>query len=302
MGLVFASMIPATAQAQTGEMRLVAKLDEKRVTESSGVAVSRRNPGIIWTHNDSGDGPYVYATDRKGRAIAVVTVAGVKAVDWEDMAVGPGPDGEPALYMGDIGDNNANRANAAIIRVPEPKIDASRTGQNVTTMLAHRFPFVYPDGPHDAETLLVHPKTGEVTIVTKLDSGVSGVYRYPGVLQRDRMVTLEKVGEVRFANPLRISGRNVGKLATGGAWSPDGKRVAIRTYTDGFEWTVRPGEQLKEALKRKPRKLDVPWLGQYESICYDSAGKTFYFTCEGHPCLLWEAPCAPQSAVPTKRK
>src|SRR5438874_9337753 len=80
----------AGAQRSYGGPVLLGTLQEKAVTESSGLVASRRTPGVFWTHNDSGDGPYLYATDRKGRALAKFTVSGATNVDWEDIAAGAG--------------------------------------------------------------------------------------------------------------------------------------------------------------------------------------------------------------------
>src|SRR5207248_10241087 len=100
-------------------------------------------------------------------------------VDWEDIAIGPGVDGKPALYVGDIGDNNRSRDDTAVYRLPEPAVDPGKTMREATTAPAERFPYRYPDGHHDAETLLVHPQTKEVFIIAKEGSGVTGVYVYP---------------------------------------------------------------------------------------------------------------------------
>ncbi len=268
----------------------IASLADKRTAESSGVAASAKTPGLIWTHNDSGDGPYLYATDRKGRAIARFTVTGAKNVDWEDMALGIGADGAPCIYLSDSGDNGHDRHNCCVYQVPEPDVDMTLTGQDRSTMIARRYPFEYPDGRHDSEAMLVHPTTGELLIVTKVESGKSGVYRFPMPLQRDTKVVLEKVGTVVFTNALVFRDRAVGKLATGGAVAPDGKHAAIRTYTDVLEWTSKPGQTIAEALRGKPRTIEAPWLGQFEALCYTPDGKALLTTSEGSPTPLWEVP------------
>jgi hypothetical protein len=280
----------AFAQGGYQTPKLLTQLQERRVTESSGLAVGGLNSRIIWTHNDSGHGPFLYATDRQGRALAAVEVDGARAVDWEDIAVGPGADGKPALYIGDIGDNGRSRSHAVIYRIPEPAINFNETGQRERSAPAEAFPFVYPDGRHDAETLLVHPKTGDIYVVTKGESGQSGVYRFPMPLIADRIVTLQRVATITFSNPIRMRGRSLGKLATGGAFSRDGTRIAIRTYLEAFEWTLRPGQSVEDALKQRPRLINAPFLGQFESICYRADGRGLLTSAEGSPCLIWEIP------------
>ena len=93
----------------------------KSIDESSGLVASRVNPGIYWTHNDSGDGPFIYAFDQTGRSRGIVRVAGANNRDWEDISVGPGPQtGTSYLYIGDIGDNDFIRREVVLYRIPEP--------------------------------------------------------------------------------------------------------------------------------------------------------------------------------------
>src|SRR5829696_1264836 len=108
-----------------GPPATIATLKDKSVSESSGLAASRLTPGAYWTHNDSGDGPFLYAFDTRGDSRGVFRVAGAQARDWEDMATGPGPEGgkgKSYLYIGDIGDNNEARAEIVVYRVPEPAL------------------------------------------------------------------------------------------------------------------------------------------------------------------------------------
>lgn len=269
---------------------LLANLQDKRVRESSGLAASRRMPGVYWTHNDSGGKAEIFALDRKGSPIGLYAVPNAENVDWEDIAAGPGQNDRPCLYIGDIGDNKSNRTDTVIYRITEPPLDPSKTLQTGKSTDAEKLPYVYPDGSHNSETLLVHPKTGEIFLVTKENSGVSGVYRFPMPLTPGRQATLEKVATVRFTNPLALRGQALGKLATGGCIAPDGSRLALRTYTDGFEWNIKPGQSVGDALKAAPRPFAVPWIGQFESLCYSLDGQALLTTSEGVPCPLWEIP------------
>jgi hypothetical protein len=283
----WAALAPAPTPPYRDAVKLAA-LADTRIKESSGIAASRRTAGVYWTHNDSGEGPDLFAFDRKGQALASFSVTGATNVDWEDMAAGPGTGENAALYLGDIGDNSLKRTDTAVYKVWEPAVDVAKTGQSGRTMIAEKYPFMYPDGCHDAETLLVDPTNSDTYIVTKTDTGNSGLYKFPTPLVRNRTVTLEKVGTVRFTNPFRIRGRNMGKLATGGAFSPDGSRIFIRTYTDGLEWDRGPGQSVAAALAAEPRKVSVPWLGQFEAACYSEDGKAILLTAEGAPCPLYE--------------
>ncbi|MEP6756391.1 MAG: hypothetical protein ABJA67_12880 [Chthonomonadales bacterium] len=278
------------ATSRFGNPHHLASLEDPRIIESSGIVVSRRTPGIFWTHNDSGDGPYLYAFDQAGHSLCTVTLEGAKNVDWEDIAAGPGRGDKATMYVGDIGDNNNNRTDYAVYRIPEPTVDLNSRKRTLKTGTAEKFPYVYPDGSHDAETLIVDPRNSNIYIVTKIETGISGVYQFPTPLTPNQVTTLKRVGTVKFTNPFRIRNRAVGKLVTAGDMSADGKTIAMRTYTDGFEWRVKPGQSVEEALKSTPAHFDVPWLGQYEALGYSLDGMSLYTTSEGKPCPLWEIP------------
>lgn len=276
---------------QAPAARLLATLSDRRITESSGLVASRRNPGVLWTHNDSGDGPYLFAIDLKGRTLARFRVSGATNVDWEDIAIGPGPDGSPALYIGDIGDNGRSRDDLAIYRVREPVVSRGSTPAELQTAPAERFPFRYPDRAHDAETLLVHPQTGEILIVTKSSDGRSQVFAYPLPLQADRQVTLQPVATLTFTSTLG-SGRlaEAERMATGGDISADGRRVVIRTYAHAYEWRIAPGQALTGALKSRPTRIFLPLTRQGEAICYRADNRALLTTSEGAPAPLHEIP------------
>src|SRR5689334_130260 len=152
------------------------------LTEISGIHAGVRNPAVWWVHNDSGDTARVFALDGTGAVRGTYSLTGATAVDWEDIAVVPGATpGSGTIYAADIGDNARARTEVQLYRVAEPDVPA--TGPAVTTALGgvETLHLTYPDGPHDAETLMVDPPTGDVVIVTKLlTGGTVGVYRAPG--------------------------------------------------------------------------------------------------------------------------
>ncbi len=273
--------------------RNIATLTDKRINESSGLACSWWNSGVLWTHNDSGDDAWLYAIDYTGRTLARFKVLNAVNVDWEDIAVGPGANGDSALYISDLGDNNHNRDDIAIYGVSEPKVDVHKTMQESNTMPSTAYPVRYPDGHHDSETILVHPKTGEIVVVTKEGNGHSGIYRYPLPLRPKEKVTLERVGDVAFHNTF-LRGESLyakgERMTTGGSVRRDGLRAVVRTYTQAYEWTLLPGQSLVEALRGKPRQFLLPLTIQGESICYRPNGKALLTTSERLPTALMEIP------------
>lgn len=182
--------------------------------EASGVAVSRRSPGRLWAHNDSGDALLV-ALDTRGSVTGRVRVSGVKVEDWEAVAVGACPGGS-CIYIADIGDNDADREHVTIHRVPEPSTED-------TVAVKDTFHATYPDGAHDAETLLVAPD-GRLFIVTKGETDAVGLYRFPRELKPGATHQLERVGNPRASGKASETER-----ITDGAVSPDGTWVVLRT-------------------------------------------------------------------------
>jgi hypothetical protein len=183
--------------------------------EASGVASSRRTPEVFWAHNDSG-APVIFALDRQGALKGRVRLTGATVKDWEDIAVGPCSQGS-CVYLADIGDNNAKRKEITLYRVVEPAPGDAATGP------VEAFQARYPDGPHDAESLLV---TGDsdVFLITKGDPGPVALYRFPKPLASGKTVTLERIGGPDGARKVAPKNR-----PTAAAVSPDGQWVAVRT-------------------------------------------------------------------------
>lgn len=249
----------------------VTALKDEEIDESSGLATSALNPGIVWTHNDSGDTARGFAVDLKtGETRLVLNVKGAEAHDWEDMAATGGQ-----LYFGDIGDNKERRQSYAIYRVPEPRVPKSGR-QTIEIAPAQTLAFRYPDGSHNAETLLVHPKTHRIYIVTKAKSGKSGVYTFP-TRYEGSVATLEKVASLDFGgiNPLD-------RLVTGGDISPDGRHVALVTYAAVYELDAPADTAKFDQVWSSPQRRTVhPALRQWEAVAYEQNGKSVLVDSEG---------------------
>jgi hypothetical protein len=262
------------------------------VVEASGLASSRADEDFLWIHNDSGDSARVFSIDRQGNHHATFTLAGAEAIDWEDMAIGPGPEaGVSYLYLADSGDNAAVREGIVVYRVPEPDVNTSDTltarGFDNVAALELR----YPDRPHDAETLLVDPLTGDLVIVTKeLAGGPSFVFRAPGSIEPGTVTTLEEVSTINFAGldsqvevpadaPALVLG--LSDLPTGGDISPDGKLIIIRTYGSIWVWD-RPEEgPLWDFVRTLPCEAPSEIEPQGETIAFDADGRGYTTVSEG---------------------
>ncbi len=201
--------------------------------ETSGVAVSLRDPSLIWTHNDRGYGSFLYAVDRDGQVRARVELNQSNGDDWEDIARGRCDLGA-CLYVAGTGDNAERRDIVSVYRLAEPE------GEGDGRVEAERYRMELPDGPRDIEAMYVLP-TDQIFFVTKGRNDPVTVYRYPSPLRADDVVTLVEVQ--RLTSGPSAPPRQV----TGASATLDGGTVVIRTYGSLEFFDVTEGEQLLES-------------------------------------------------------
>lgn len=255
-------------------------LAAKEISESSGIVSSRTTPGRYWTHNDSGDGPFLYAFDDHGAPRGVWRVTGAAARDWEDIAAGPGSSrGTNYLYLGDIGDNRGAREEIKVYRVAEPLITPADASSSKAAPVASKDAEVirlrYPDGAHDAEALLVHPQTGNIYIVTKVPLGNPQVFEAQAPLNTTATTTLKRVGEINLPGFF-------GGLITGGDISPDGLRVALCDYDQGYELVLPDANTpFSQIWTQTLNAIDLGERKQGEAIGYRLDGRALLATSEG---------------------
>lgn len=265
----------------------LADLEDPNIKESSGIVASRTTPGLYWTHNDSGDGPFIYAFDNRGARRGVWSVTGAAARDWEDIAAGPGPRNNiKYLYIGDIGDNSGRRTEIVVYRIPEPTITAADTGSTKRkprmTETAEKIRLRYPDGKHNAEALLVHPVSGDIYIVTKVTFANPTIYQAAAPHSVTTTTTLSRVGELKVPSFF-------GGIITGGDISPNGRRVALCDYGQGYEIVLPDAAAGFNSIWKQP--IISVALGnrkQGEAITYRLDSRALLATSEGLPTPLIE--------------
>ncbi len=246
------------------------------VAEASGLAASSKNPGVLWTHNDSGDTARVFALDATGKLLGTYTLSGVVATDWEDLAIGPGPvAGESYLYLGDIGDNGLVRANVLVQRVVEPALSLTQAPVTASIGPVEAITLTYPDGAHNAEALLVDPSGGDLFVVTKSDDGVSKVFR-SAAPQPTAPRVLAEVATITLGAGSGAIGAARNKLFTGGDISRDGSWILLRTYFDVFLWRRPAGSAVGAVLGGEPCEGQVPIEPQGEAIAADPVSGGYY--------------------------
>ena len=238
------------------------------LVEISGVAASRINPGILYIHNDSGNPNQVYLTDGTGADKGILNLTPVSNRDWEDIAVGPGPvAGKSYVYVADIGDNDSKYKSVFIYRFMEPDLTGKTTPViNIDTV--DKIELKYPDGPRNAETLMIDPQTKDMYIASK-ESNTSKIYvaHYP---QSTASVTvMTPVVKLLF------------NKATGGDISQDGTEILLRSKELVWYWKLPAGTSINAGLLTKPHH--APYANnepQGEGIGFAADGSGYFTTTE----------------------
>lgn len=235
------------------------------VNESSGVAASKCQSDVFWTHNDSGDGPIIYAFSQNGENLGTWRVNGADNVDWEDMATGRTRDGRCFIYIADTGNNKLDREVLVIYRVEEPIVTEANKGVQrqaaISTRAAESMRFRYPDKVQDAETLLVDQTTGDIWVLTKRLNEPSNIYKFRWPNNRET-VTAEKVGTLSV--PAVPNG-----LLTGGDISSDGRRVVVCDYARAYELTLPvDSKNFDEIWEQEPQPIDLGKRQVGEAVAY----------------------------------
>lgn len=253
------------------------RITSREITESSGIAASKCQENVLWTHNDSGDGPFIYAIDLQGRHLGTWKIPNVSNFDWEDIATFRNKDGTCFIYIGEIGNNRRRRAESEIFRITEPLIEGaggSNRRKPVITPKAEKLRFVYPDVRQDAEALLVHPTSGEIYVISKLLTGAAGVYSVQADFDSPNAILAKKIGELSL--PAVPNG-----LVTGGDISPDGRRVVVSDYFSGYELVLAVDEEsFDEIWRSKPQPFDIGSREIGEAVAYGADGMSVFSTSE----------------------
>jgi hypothetical protein len=254
-------------------------------SETSGLAISRRAPDILWTHNDSGNAPVLYAVDTAGRKRGALRVVDASNEDWEDVASFE-RDGKAWLLVGDIGDNDAKRSSVLVHIVAEPAPDQLQPDGMLQASPAYSLRIRFEDGPRDCESVAVDPVEGAIYLLTKRDD-VPRLYRAPLAASREKAVVAKLVGtvpEVVGTAPLntmvkRLAGKRF-SWPTGMDFAADGRSAVVITYGEAIIFAREGSESWAEAFKRAPLRLPFHGLPQAEAVCFSRNGQTIYVASE----------------------
>ncbi len=249
------------------------------LNEASGLASSRSNPLYIWSHNDSGGDPLLYLMTQAGADSGRFVLDGAQNVDWEDMAIGPGPTvGQQYLYAADIGDNRAARGNYTIYRVPEPDLTVQDIPATSTLSGVEAISYVYDDGnARDAEAIMVDPATNDIYIISKREASVI-LYTLPFPQNTAQLDTADRLRVLPFT------------MVTAADISPNGSEVLIKNYLNVYHWSKSGSESISDLLGTMPARLPYTVEPQGEAIAWHSDNGTYFTLSEtgnNEPVILY---------------
>jgi len=279
---------PQPACARFGAAQKVAELPAGNLPESSGLALSAAHPGVLWTHNDSGGSPSLFAYTLGGEALGRVDLAGAHADDWEAMAIGPCGDAT-CLVVGDIGSTRSEPSEMVLWRIEEPQPPGAGTVLEVTPQ---RLTLTFDDAPFDAEGLAVDPSTGDVLLTQKALDTRFQVFRVPAAAwaHPSGRATPELLWVVQLGGGLEAS------LVTQADIDPSGSELFVGTYGAGFRLPIGRDDDGIILSFGEPGPGPIYGEGQCEAGAYAPDGLSLWFTCEAEPTPLARADCVERSA------
>lgn len=298
-GLIFLllpALLTADSHSNKAPTGTLGSFEHAALNESSGLAASPTHPGVLWTHNDSGDKPRLFASTLEGRHLAVLTLSGAGAEDWEDLA-SFSLDGKAYLLAADTGDNRSKRKSCTLYVVEEPILDLRQPAVDLTRKPAWTQTFTYEDGPRNCEAVAVDVKSGQIYLLSKED--------LPAVLYTLELKKDAAAEEMMVARPLApvhlpqpdpqdlLEDPIYGKYRsqpTALDISPDSSRALVVTYKDAYLFRRPKGLSWQQSFKSDFKIIRLPKRLQGESGCFTSDGRAIIVGTEGRPSTLWRIP------------
>ena len=258
---------------------VVSHIGDDRILESSGLAYSVKHPDLVYTMNDSGNRPMVYAIQvSTGKVVGRTDLESLDLEDTESIAV----DRRGRLWLGDLGDNDRDRDDVSIVSFDEPGPG------NAAPRALQRYPVKYSTGPSNVEAMMVYPASGQIFLVSKKneDGGKPNLFVLPQAL---------KPGQPNLATSLN---RPMPAGIADAAFSPDGRNAVMKTATGIVAYDVKTWKPITS--------VQTPGLDKGESLTFEPGGRSILMGSEGEnspivrmtlPAAL--APAATTSSPPT---
>ena len=236
-------------------------IQEPLLNESSGLAASNRHEDLLWSINDSGDGPNLFAMSTTGIARGQWQIATATPTDWEAMSSFQ-LNGESYLLVADVGDNFATRSTVSFLVVREPSLEQD---QSVLIPVEWGGEFVYPDGPRDCEAVAVDIVNEEVLFLSKR-TFPNELYSVPLRSSADRPLIASKVSDLyplprNVPEHGKLYGRSAKYQGMPTGMSLRGNRLLVVTYRDAYLYDLLD-------VAREPLRIPLPLVGQREAIAF----------------------------------
>ena len=267
-------LIKAPSPLFVGEPVITGQLENAQIREASGLASSRLYPGLLWTINDGGDDPLLYAIGSDGADLGIFRVAGAKNIDWEALASFRLGD-SAYLLIADVGDNWEQRQSATLYVVAEPAITAIGLNNEKVVSLAWQINFTFEDGPRDCEAVAVDEDGQRVLLLSKRNQ--------PPVLYE---LALRPADPAAIVTAHRLASMPHFNWPTAMDLAPDGLSAVVLNYDYGYLFKRRQTEDWPTAFKRMPQRLRFSRLAQQEAACFGFYGKSIFVTSERTPAPL----------------
>jgi hypothetical protein len=274
--------------------RRISSMKNRRALECSGLAASRINPGVFWTHNDSGGAPELFAFDRTGKDLGCFPVEG-RLRDWEDICTFK-REGVGYLVVADTGDNARQYKSSTIYIYQEPRL-LSDAGQLLSDPqapgLIETISFSYSDGQgHDGESIATDPSGEDIIIVGRNRSGYGcGVFLLQRYSDPKKRRLKEKQVAIKIADLDLIN-------ASAMDVSPDGRLVIVGTYGPAWAWGRTPGQKWSQVFAGKSQGIACPRRYKGEGLTISPADGSIFLNSEGVPSPLYHLPRSRQQATP----
>jgi hypothetical protein len=247
------------------KQKVMGVLQNNDINEASGIVASPTFLGYFWTHNDSGDNPRLFLIDSLGQGLKEFNIANVTNRDWEDISMHKDPTTKKNyIVVAETGDNRAVYGEYSLLFIEEPN---SNTINDNLLYVQKEIKYTYPDGPKDAEALMIDPYTNDIFIVSKREANVS-LYRIAFPFKLEETIITEKV----LTLPLTF--------ITAGDISENGEEILIKNYDSIYYFSRKQNETVIQAMTKTPIVIPYVREPQGEAICFGHDGKSFYTVSE----------------------
>jgi hypothetical protein len=252
------------------------QIENSEIDEASGLAASRRRSDLLWTHNDSGAVPRLYAVGVDGRDHGAVDLRGASSVDWEDLAAFE-IDGVPYLLIADTGDNDAERKSVMLYIVEEPELRGDRFEDGAAVSVAWSLEVVFEDGPMDCEGVAVDVPGQRILFVSKWTVPLR-LYEIPlhpsGSEVRSPAVATRVAEIANIPQPTNADREEDPKFGqfrsqtTALDVTADASELLLVTYANAYRFERAAGEGWLQAVSRPGERLAIPLMAQTEAGAY----------------------------------